>query len=120
MPIIKLPIDQPKTWILDVDGVVFIHNSHLDGDDVLVDGIRNFIDSIPKDDYVLLLTARDYKYKDQTLMSLKKHGIRYDEILFGMPKGERILINDAKPDGQATAYALNPKRDSAIDVTFER
>ncbi|MCI8638236.1 MAG: hypothetical protein HFG41_03590 [Coprococcus sp.] len=35
----------------------------------------------------------------------------YDDILFGMPMGERIVVNDRKPSGIEMAVALNIKRD---------
>ena len=104
----------PKTWLMDVDGVVFVHNSHLEQGDILVRGIKQFLNSIPKHDKILLLSARDKKYKSQTIKSLKKFGIRYDKVLFGLPVGERILINDKKPSGLITAKAVNVRRDKFV------
>ena len=41
---------------------------------------------------------------------LKESGIRYDEILFEMPMGERIVVNDRKPSGIPMAVAVNVER----------
>ena len=46
-----------------------------------------------------------------TLDFLAEQGIRYDEILFHMPMGERILVNDRKPSGLDMAVAVNIDRD---------
>lgn len=45
---------------------------------------------------------------------LQEQGIRYDEILFGMPMGERIVVNDRKPSGLEMAVALNMDRDPFV------
>ena len=36
-----------------------------------------------------------------------------------MPLGERILINDEKPSGLKTAFAINKKRDSALNIAYK-
>jgi hypothetical protein len=100
-----------KTWILDIDGVIFLHNNYLQGDDILVPGFLEFYQQIPEEDFIILLSAREDKYAENTTEALRKFHIRYDQILFGMPKGERIIINDTKPGGLQTAIALNTKRD---------
>ena len=48
-------------------------------------------------------------------------GVRYDDILFNLTSGPRILINDIKPPGVVnnvesitTAYAVNLNRDEGI------
>ena len=46
-----------------------------------------------------------------TLDFLDEHGIRYDEILFNIPMGERIVVNDRKPSGIDMAVAINIDRD---------
>ena len=47
---------------------------------------------------------------------LTANGIRYDAILYGMPAGERILVNDCKPSGLLTAVAVNKKRNDALFI----
>ena len=42
---------------------------------------------------------------------MKENHIRYDEILFNLPMGERIIVNDRKPSGLDMAVALNMERD---------
>ncbi len=101
----------PKTWLLDIDGVIFIHNYYLNHKrDKLNQEVKKLLKLIKKEDYVILLTARDKKYKKFTEESLKKFKIKYDKIIFNLPKGERILINDIKPRGLKTAIAINIKR----------
>ena len=108
------------TWILDVDGTIVKHNGYkIDGYDTLLEGVKNFFEQIPKTDKVILLTAREGTYLESLKVFLKEHNIRYDYILPDMPMGERILINDIKPSGLKTAYAINKIRDEKLDVPFE-
>ncbi len=107
----------PKTWILDIDGVIFIHNGYLHGEDTLVSGFLELYQQISKEDYILLLTSREKKYEIITKKALKKFHIRYNQIIFDMPKGERIVINDTKPKGLQTAVSVNTKRNIIEDIT---
>jgi hypothetical protein len=104
----------PKTWLVDVDGTVFRHNGHLNGPDELLPGVLDFINGLPAADTVVLMTARAATHEEATVAALRRHGVRFDRILFGLPTGERVLINDAKPSGLATAHAVNVPRDAGL------
>lgn len=107
----------PKTWVFDVDGTLVIHNGHLrpQGDDLLP-GVKEFFASLPAQDAVVLLTARKKELGPALEAFLTANGIRYDAILYGMPAGERILVNDCKPSGLLTAVAVNKKRNDALFI----
>ncbi|MDR1440010.1 MAG: hypothetical protein LBJ10_08385 [Clostridiales bacterium] len=102
-----------KTWLLDLDGTLLRHNGYLLGGDELLDGAEEFLASIAGD-AVVILTARGEECRGETVAFLKGHGIRYDHIVFGLPAGERILMNDRKPSGMATALAINKDRDAPV------
>lgn len=102
----------PKTWILDLDGTLLKHNGYkIDGKDTLINGVKEYIDLIPAEDYILILTSRTDEYREMTLSFLEENGIRYNEIIFNIPMGERIVVNDRKPSGINMAVAINTKRD---------
>lgn len=104
-----------KAWFIDIDGTIAKHNGYLvDGYDTPLDESVDFITQLPVEDTVILVTARSEEYRDSTINFLKKNGIRFDHILFGMPTGERIVINDCKPSGLKMSYAINLERDSGI------
>ena len=103
------------TWILDFDGTLVVHNGYKTGIDKFLPGAKEFLQSIPKDDFVLILTAREKEAREKTEKFLKDNGIRYNEILFEMPMGERILINDNKPSGLRCAYAITPERNLGLE-----
>lgn len=101
-----------KTWLFDLDGTLVKHNGYKsDGQDTLLKGVSEYLSGIPDTDRVIILTSRTEEYKDQTLNFLKENNIRYDAVLFDMPWGERIVINDRKPSGLEMAVAVNLDRD---------
>jgi hypothetical protein len=102
------------TWFVDIDGTVLLHNGYKSGVDSLLPGIEDFWASIPVCDTIVLLSAREERLRAQTLEVFKRFGLRFDLALFDLPVGERILINDAKPRGLATAIAINLPRDAGL------
>lgn len=118
-PLIKLS-NLAHTWVLDVDGTIVKHNGYkIDGYDTLLPGVREFFDSIPLEDKVILLTARKNEQLEDLKNFLAKHNITYDHILTDMPMGERILVNDRKPSGLDMAFAINKNRDKALNIAYK-
>ena len=101
----------PKTWVFDLDGTLLKHNGYkIDGIDTVLPGVIDYLNKIPLDDKIIIFTSRTEEYKQITLDFLSKNAIRYDEILFNMPMGERILVNDRKPSGLDMSIAMNLDR----------
>lgn len=109
------------TWILDLDGTIVKHNGYkLDGYDTFLEGAEDFLRSIPESDMIIFLTSRTNDERALTEKFLRDNKIRYDEIIFNVPYGERILINDMKPSGLKTSISINGERDvfaiSSIEI----
>ena len=104
----------PKTWMIDIDGTVLPHNGHLSGTDALLPGVTELWARFGAQDRVILMTGRSEDHRAATLAVLRDAGLRWDEALFGLPVGERILINDAKPSGLCTAHAVCVPRDAGL------
>lgn len=109
----------PHTWIFDVDGTICIHNGYKNGGDVLLDGVKALFAQIPADDMIILLTSRKVEEKENLIKFMKDNDLRYNHIIFDAPMGERILINDDKPSGLKMAYAVNKKRDTALNICLK-
>lgn len=108
-----------KTWIFDFDGTLVVHNGYKAGKDQLLPGVREFLSKIPADDYIIILTAREREAAEKTESFLEQEGIRYDQILYAMPMGERILFNDSKPSGLKMCYSVERQRNQGFcDVEF--
>ena len=109
-----------KTWILDIDGTLVKHNGYkIDGCDTLLDGVKEFFETLSPDDKVVLLTARKEEYLPALKDFLAKNNIRYDFLLIDMPMGERILVNDRKPSGLDMSFAINKNRDDVFDIAYK-
>jgi FMN phosphatase YigB (HAD superfamily) len=103
-----------KTWVFDFDGTLVEHNKYKTGNDAFLPGAEEFLKSIPQNDFILIMTAREKEARKKTEAFLHEHNIRYNEILFEMPVGERILFNDSKPSGLKMAYAVERKRNQGL------
>jgi hypothetical protein len=53
---------------------------------------------------IILTTGRKECWREETEVELKKHKILYDSLIMGLPTGQRVLINDNKPED--TAYPM--------------
>lgn len=102
------------TWIFDLDGTLFKHNGYKGLGDEVLPGVVDFWNSIPNGDMVILLTARSVEESSTTLITLTRNNLRYDHIIFDVPKGERLIFNDIKPGGLHTAHSFNLERDSGL------
>ena len=123
-----------KTWFVDLDGTVLKHRtndeidsfinkygekSHLE-EVPLVDRIR-FFRNLPKGDIIIVTTARMNHQREHTLRALNHWKMPYNDLIFDIPSGPRIVVNDIKPPLTAgnkhyldTAYALNVDRDISL------
>jgi hypothetical protein len=125
-----------KTWFIDIDGTIVKHLYNKDIDSAIsslgekshtletpIEKSVTFLKKLPKEDTIVLTTARDGKHKDHTERMLRHFGVPYDRIMFDLRAGPRYLINDIKPVGTAgnstpinTAYSLNVERDEGIEL----
>lgn len=62
---------------------------------------------------VIITTSRKPSFEKQTLAQLERLGLKYDQIIYGLVHGKRIVINDyAKTNPYKSCDAINLKRDS--------
>lgn len=105
------------TWIIDVDGTICVHNGYKNGEDKILPGVKDFFSQIPTTDMILILTSRPSSEKENLIRFLNNNELRYNQIIFDAPMGERILINDNKPSGLKMAYAVSKQRDKALELS---
>lgn len=105
------------TWILDLDGTIVRHNGYkIYGKDEFLNGAMDFLKKLPDKDMIIFLTSRKEKYREMTERFLKENQIRYDYIIFEVPYGERILMNDNKESGLAMSIGICTKRDEWVEI----
>lgn len=102
----KFESPKAKSWFFDLDGTLMEYNNPFRGEpDRLLPGVKELWSALGDDDMIVLTTARPSSMRDATVDFLRQSGIRYDHIIFDLPRGERIIVNDKKPEVEQTAYA---------------
>ena len=104
----------PKTWIFDLDGTILEHNGYLHGEDKLLPGVKAFWEQIPETDFILILTSRKTEERCRTENFLNNNQIRFNQLIYDMPMGERVLINDDKPSGLPMAFSIRRMRNEGL------
>lgn len=84
-----------KTIFCDIDGCLVKHE---DGKTLLPDSKEKILEWIKKDYIIIFTTGRKESRRQETVEMLKAHGIAYDVLIMGLPRGPRVVINDLKPD----------------------
>jgi len=111
-----------KIIFLDIDGCLLRHHggsstSLIDQEPELLPGVREKLDEWEVKGYqIIITTGRKESLRKFTEKQLLKFGITYDHLIMGLGRGERIVINDKKPDGTQTANHININRNEGIGV----
>ncbi len=108
-----------KTIFCDIDGTLLKHHGGLypitqNEPEILPDVIDVISTWKGKDYKIILTTGRPESMRKLTVDQLNSVGIFYDMLIMGLPRGERIVINDTKPDGTKTARAINIERNEGV------
>ncbi len=109
-----------KTIICDIDCVLLKHaneglsaqleQSPLDGT------IEKLTDWDRKGYNIILITGRRESQRELTEKQLGICKIFYDKLVMGVGGGDRILINDRKPNSERdTAYSINLNRNEGVN-----
>jgi len=114
--------DRPKTIFCDIDGTIWKHQGDVSlqnsQNNILLPNIKKAICEWESKCYkIILTTGRKESLRSITESELTRLGIVYDQLIMGIGGGDRILINDRKPNGvKNTCYALNVVRNNGIPL----
>ena len=104
-----------KTLFIDIDGCLIKHrgnmSSQVTGEAEVLPGVLDKLNEWDALEYMIILTTG----RRESLRSLTEHqlwnvGIFYDQLIMGLNRGERVVINDKKPYGDmvvASGIELN-------------
>jgi mannose-6-phosphate isomerase-like protein (cupin superfamily) len=110
-----------KTIFCDIDGTITHHHGDITKNILEAPtALPNVLDTFKrwdKSNYnIILTTGRKESYRDQTEKQLQSLGLPYDKLLMGIPNGDRVIINDKKPNGiENTTYAINLVRNQGFE-----
>jgi hypothetical protein len=111
---------RPKTIFCDIDGTLVKHGLPTENTSplktlyLLPGTIEKLSEWDAKGYNIILTTGRRESMRKATEEQLADLGIFYDRLIMGIGGGDRIVINDCKPDGRQTAFAFNIKRNEGI------
>lgn len=103
--------DDREVIFIDLDGTLVIHNydpEHID--EKLIKKTVEFLDE-HKDAYIVLTTSRSLENVQKAIEYLYNEGIHFDDMIYDLPTGKRILVNDHKKGSEDKAFAINLERD---------
>ena len=111
----------PKTIFCDLDGTLVKHNepAEIQSPDLVLELLEGTIEKLWEWDSqghrIILTTGRKESMRNATVKQLEEVGIIYDQLIMGFGGGDRILINDRKPNSDRdTAYAINLERNKGL------
>ncbi len=126
-----LPIDHAiyiKTVFCDIDGCIVFHcgsapniSTHSFHHTDLLPGVKEvFRQWCDKGYTVVLTTGRPESLRDVTIQQIRYHGLYYHHLIMGLPRGQRVVINDMKEGRtEKTAACVNLVRNrgmSDVDI----
>lgn len=108
-----------KTIFLDIDGCIFKHQGNMSTqykEPIVLPGVIEKINEWDRNEYkIILVTGRRECMRKITEEQLLKYGIFYDQLVMGINRGERIIINDMKPGRNINmASAINIVRNEGL------
>lgn len=110
---------KPKTIICDIDGVLLQHRNQGLSSQLYSKPLDGTIDKINEWDAkgynIILITGRRESLRSKTEKQLLMYDIFYDQLIMGVGGGDRVVINDRKPNSdRETAYSVNLYRNEGI------
>ena len=111
-----------KTIICDIDGVIFRHPLSITEikdispcNDILPGVLGKFQEWNHKGYHILLVTGRPESLRETTEKQLNEAGLFYNQLIMSLPRGERVIINDAKPtSNKKTTRSITVKRNDGL------
>jgi len=109
-------ITKHSTFFVDIDGTLVKYRKFEELSTAKLEPIQEVVDFINKsyDDgcHIVITTARTEPYRLFTKQELEKIGLKYHQIIMGLGRGTRIVINDKDPD--------KPNLDRAVGLNLTR
>jgi len=110
-----------KTIFCDIDGCIFKHRGDmvkiLTGPRELLPGVTEAFKQWCNKGYTIVLTTgRSESVRATTVQQIRNSGLFFDHLIMGLPRGQRVIINDIKPGRtENTAECVNIERNKGLE-----
>jgi hydroxymethylpyrimidine pyrophosphatase-like HAD family hydrolase len=109
-------ITKHSTFFVDIDGTLVKYRKFEELSTAKLEPIQEVVDFINKsyDEgcHIVITTARTEPYRLFTKQELESIGLKYHQIIMGLGRGTRVVINDKDPE--------NPDIDRAVGINLVR
>lgn len=113
-------ITKHPTFFVDIDGTIVKYRKFSELATSVLTPIQDVIDFINKsyDEgcHIVITTARPQSFELFTKQELEKLGVKYHQMIMGIGRGTRVVLNDKDPDAPELprAWGINFTRDQGF------
>lgn len=104
------------TYFVDIDGTLFVYRKFDEIKTVPAKPIQSVLDKVNSEydsgSHIVITTARPVELELFTKQELESVGVKYHQIIFGIGRGTRYVINDRDPEA--------PNVDRAVGINLNR
>jgi hypothetical protein len=109
-PLNLLKMIKNSTYFVDIDGTIVKYRKFDYLLETKAEPIQEVIDNIneeyEKGSHIVITSARPIEYLDFTKKELELLGIKYHQIVLGIGRGTRFLLNDIDPEKPTVKRAV--------------
>jgi hypothetical protein len=109
-------ITKNPTFFVDIDGTIVQYRKFNELETAVLTPIQDVIDTLNKyyDEgaYIVITSARPIEFELFTKQELEKIGIKYHQLVMGIGRGTRVVLNDKDPE--------NPESPRALGINLNR
>ena len=108
------------TFFVDIDGTIVKYRKFNELSTAILTPIQDVIDFINKSydegSHIVITTARPQSFELMTKQELDKLGVKYHQMIMGIGRGTRVVLNDKDPDAPdiPRAWGINFIRDQGF------
>lgn len=114
----KNPVVKYYTIFCDIDGTIFNYrkfNTYLTSTPTPVTSVVNELNRLKKEGHTIVLTsARPEELRQHTIKELNNADVPFNQLVLGLARGTRFLVNDMEDPTKPRAVSVNIKRDEGF------
>jgi len=112
-------MDKKDTYFVDIDGTIFVYRkfeTYKSTEAKVIESTKELLIKVFNEGHTIVLTtARPEEMREHTEYELSVNEIPYNQLVMGIGRGIRYLINDMDPNKlENRAIAVNLLRDEGI------
>lgn len=104
------------TYFVDIDGTLIEYRAFNDLKSIVPIPIQSVVDKVNNEynsgAHIVITTARPNELELFTKQELEKIGVNYHQLIMGIGRGTRYIINDRDPEA--------PEVDRAVGINLDR